>query len=72
MEGKRTQPRGSMLVLAALFRVTLRLEIVVKFQTEEWKASMSESLCCWLIVHDLSFPLLPCYYVKSGREGEIN
>lgn len=44
MEEKRAQQRGSTLVLAALFRVTVRLEMVVKLQTEEWKARMSESL----------------------------
>lgn len=72
VEEKRTQQRGSMLVLAAGFRVTFRLEMIVKSQSEEWKARMSESLCRLLILRHLSFSLLPSYCVKSGSEGEIN
>lgn len=72
MEEKRTQQRGFRLVLAAGFRVTFRLEMVVKFQSEEWKDRTSESLRRLLILRHLSFSLLPSYYVKSGSEGEID
>lgn len=55
---KRTQQRGSMLVLAAGFRVAFRLDMIVKFQSEEWKARMSESLCRLPILRHLSLSLL--------------
>lgn len=52
MGGKEPR-RGSLLVLATLFGVTVRLQMVVKFHAEEYKAGMSEPLCGLLILGHL-------------------